>query len=311
MPLYYTRRANFSQPATRATPLALPLSLLISSEKSGNPRFSHFFSLSMKNLFTALVLTAATATTVQAQTTVSFGPRLGLNVSTFSYKYGNIPAGLSNEASATTGVQVGGTLNLGFGKFAFQPSVLFSQKGAELKFSAVDRTTVPYTTTVTYTAKPKLNYLEVPLNFVYTSGTDQGFQLFAGPYVAFGIGGDGSSKLEITSDDPSVLISGAVNSFPIGLEIEYGSRQNANGQLDDALNNGLLTGSPKVIATFRRFDAGLNAGVGYRVGPFQAQVGYGLGLVNLTPTDPDGNDTDGKIYNRGFQVTANYFFGGK
>ncbi|MBO2010334.1 porin family protein [Hymenobacter negativus] len=264
----------------------------------------------MKNLFTALFLTAATATTVQAQTTVSFGPRLGLNISNFSYKYGNIPAGLSNEASAIAGVQVGGTLNVGFGKFAFQPSLLFSQKGAELKFSAVDNTNVPYVTTITYTATPKLNYLEVPLNFVYTSDTDNGFQVFAGPYVAFGVGGNGSSKLAITSNDPDVLMSGAVNSFPIALTIEYGSKQNANTQLDDALNNGLAS-SPEVIATFRRFDAGLNAGLGYRVGPFQAQIGYSLGLLNLTPNDPDGNDTDGKIYNRGFQLTANYFFGNK
>ncbi|MDO7854648.1 porin family protein [Hymenobacter convexus] len=267
----------------------------------------------MKNLFSALLLTAGivgAATTAQAQSSIEFGPRLGLNISTFSYQYPNIPVGLSNEAKALTGVQVGGTLNMSFGKIAFQPSLLFSQKGAELKFSAVDNTSVPYVTTVNYVAKPKLNYLEIPLNVVYTSQEDHGFQLFAGPYVAFGVGGSGTSNLTITSNDPDVLITGAANSFPVALTIEYGSRQNANEQLNNASNNG-INSSPTVIATFRRFDAGLNAGVGYRFGPFQAQLGYGLGLLNLTPNDPDGNETNGKIYNRGFQLAANYFFGSK
>jgi hypothetical protein len=281
------------------------------------PAFFHFFTLStfyhsMKNLFSAMFLAGlvGAATTVRAQSTVEFGPRLGLNLSTFSYKYDNIPVGLSNEANSVVGVQVGGTLNVGFGKLAFQPSLLFSQKGAELKLSATDNTSVPYVTTLTYTAKPKLNYLEIPLNLVYTSDTDHGFQLFAGPYVAFGVGGSGTSTLVINSNDPSALQAGAVNSFPIGLTIEYGDRQNDNAQAQNSLGNGLAS-TPTVVATFRRFDAGLNAGVGYRIGPFQAQLGYGLGLMNISPKDPDGNDTGGTIYNRGFQLAANYFFSSK
>ncbi|MFD2718868.1 porin family protein [Hymenobacter monticola] len=266
----------------------------------------------MKNLFSAMLLAglAGAATTAQAQATIEFGPRLGLNLSTFSYKYSNIPPALSNEANSLAGLQVGGTLNMRFGKLAFQPSLLFSQKGAELKLSGVDNTNVPYVTTLTYTAKPKFNYLEIPLNLVYTSDTDHGFQLFAGPYVAFGVGGSGSSTLVITSNDPDVLQAGAANSFPIGLEVEYGDRQNDNQKAQNSLGNGLAS-TPTVIATFRRFDAGLNAGVGYRVGPFQAQLGYGLGLVNILPNDPNGKDTGGKINNRSFQLSANYFLGSK
>lgn len=79
---------------------------------------------------TAGLLLVASAS--QAQTTVSFGPRLGANLTTFSY------SGNSTGLDATNhqlGVQVGGTLNLGFGNFSFQPSLLFSQKGTELKGS--------------------------------------------------------------------------------------------------------------------------------------------------------------------------------
>jgi hypothetical protein len=42
----------------------------------------------MKDLFTALLFTgsiAAAATTAQAQSAITFGPRLGLNISSFSY----------------------------------------------------------------------------------------------------------------------------------------------------------------------------------------------------------------------------------
>ncbi|WP_426058677.1 outer membrane beta-barrel protein [Hymenobacter sp. B1770] len=267
----------------------------------------------MKNLLSACCLVAglvAAAPTAHAQTAVSFGARLGLNVSNFSYKYGDIPAGLSNDASHITGVQVGGTANISFGKLAFQPSVLFSRKGSQLKFTGSDSSNPPYTTTVTYTATPKLQYLEIPLNLVYTSDGDHGFQLFAGPYVAMGVGGAGSSKLAITSTDPDIMNSGAVSSFPIGLTIEYGDRQNPNEQLNSGFGGG-FSSTPNVIATFRRFDAGLNAGLGYRLGAYQLQLGYGLGLVNISPNDPEGNDTGGEIYNRTFHVSANYFFGGR
>ncbi|SFQ37914.1 outer membrane beta-barrel protein [Hymenobacter arizonensis] len=267
----------------------------------------------MKNLLSACCLAAglvAAAPTAHAQTAVSFGARLGLNVSNFSYKYGDIPVGLSSEANYITGVQVGGTANISFGKLALQPSVLFSRKGSQLKFSGSDSSNPPYTTTVTYTATPKLAYLEVPLNLVYTSEGDHGLQLFAGPYVAFGVGGTGSSRLAITSTDPNLVNIGAANSFPIGLTIEYGDRQNPNDQLNNGFGGG-FNSTPNVIATFRRFDAGLNAGVGYRLGAYQLQAGYGLGLINISPNDPDGNDTGGEIYNRSFQVSANYFFGGK
>jgi hypothetical protein len=259
----------------------------------------------MKNLFTALLLTAAAATTAQAQTTVSFGPRLGLNVSRFAYS--GTPQQF-DEVKNMTGLQVGGTANIRFGdgKLAFQPSIIFSRKGAELK--STGNSTIsgsPFGYTVT--AKPKFEVVELPLNFVYTFGGDEGFQVFAGPYVAFGVGGGGSYSVDFKSSDPNLMIYN--QTYPGSLKVEYGSNQNPN---DDAQNgNTGFLGTPTLILTFHRFDAGLNAGVGYRVGPVQAQLAYGLGLVNFVPNDPDGNDTGSKGYHRGFQLSANYFFGGK
>jgi hypothetical protein len=207
------------------------------------------------------------------------------------------------------GVQAGGTANIPFGggKLAFQPSVIFTQKGAELKRAGTSETNgFPFTYNVT--ATPKTNFIEVPLNFVYTCGGDHGFQVFAGPYVAFGVGGSGSYTVDFKSTNPALSLYN--QQYPGSLQVEYGANQNPN----DTPQTSTLTDAPILILTFHRFDAGLNAGVNYRVGPFQAQLGYGLGLVNFVPNDPndpDGNDTGSKGYHRSFQLSTNYFFGSK
>lgn len=252
-------------------------------------------------LATSFLLLAASAS--QAQTTVSFGPRLGANLTTFAY------SGVSTGLDATNhqlGVQVGGTLNLSLGKVAFQPSLLFSQKGAELKGSE-QQTSGSTSTRVNATLTPRLNYLELPLNVVYTVGGDHGFQVFAGPYLAVGVGGGGSYKVSLDSNDPD--INGLIpnGEYPGSLTVEYGDRQNDNS----SAGSGSVFGTPTITFTARRFDAGLNAGVGYRLGPVQAQLGYGLGLVNFVPKDSDGNDTGSKAYHRGFQLAATYFFAAK
>ena len=261
----------------------------------------------MKNLFTALLLTASlggAATSARAQSAIQFGPRLGVNLSTVSNS--GTPTGYNENTKSIVGLQVGGTLSVGISpNFSFQPSLLFTQKGAEFTGSDTDRSNAPYVTSFTATATPKLNYLELPLNFVYTPKGVEGFQLFAGPYVAAGVGGNGSFKVDIKSDDPSVQAFGATGSFPGTLKVEFADKQSDNA------NNNNNTGTLNATATVRRFDAGLNAGVGYRVGPFQAQLGYGLGLVNFVPKDTDGNDTGSKSYHRVVQLSANYFWGGK
>ncbi|UOQ97713.1 PorT family protein [Hymenobacter sp. 5317J-9] len=262
----------------------------------------------MKNIFTACVLTAALAgatTSARAQAAIEFGPRLGLNVSTV--KESGVPAGqFSQETKSIVGVQVGATLNVGINdNFSFQPSLLFSQKGAEFVGSFDFADNPPYKTSIKVTATPKINYLELPLNFVYTFGGHDGFQVFAGPYAALGVSGSGSAKGTIETNDPDLIAAGATGSFPASLKVEFGDKQNDNA------NNNSTSNTLSATVTVRRFDAGLNAGVGYRVGPFQAQLGYGLGLVNFVPKDTDGNDTGSKSYNRVLQLSANYFFGGK
>jgi hypothetical protein len=267
------------------------------------------FPFSVKNFASTLASTGAlclAALAGHAQTTISFGPRLGANLSTFSYK--GEATGLENTSSRV-GVQVGGTLNIGFGNFAFQPSLLFTQKGAKLTAAQTDNSG-GYITSASVEIKPRLHYLELPLNMVYTSEGDHGFQLFAGPYVALGVGGGGSYQVSLSSTDPQ--LSSFAGTYPGSLAVEYGDRQNDNSAATGgAGSGGLGFGAPTLTLTARRFDAGLNGGIGYRLGPVQAQLGYSLGLVNFVPNDPDGQDTGSKAYHRGFQLAATYFLPGK
>jgi hypothetical protein len=73
------------------------------------------------------------------------------------------------------------------GKWAMQPALVFSQKGERFRttiiLDGIARTTSERVSTNRY------NWLELLLNFVYMLHSDHGLQVFAGPYVALGVGG--------------------------------------------------------------------------------------------------------------------------
>ncbi|ALD20190.1 hypothetical protein AM218_01765 [Hymenobacter sp. DG25A] len=139
------------------------------------------------------------------------------------------------------GPQVGVTLNAQFGNFSVQPSLLFSQKGFKIDYSESDR---GYTFHVETSSR--LNYLELPINFVYTVGGEEGFQVFAGPYAAFGISGKYNYKATLTGN-------GTDESQSNEADIHYSNKIKNNDNV-----------------YYRALDAGLNAGIGYKVGPVQA-----------------------------------------
>ena len=245
----------------------------------------------MKNMFSAILLTtglAGAATTAQAQSTISFGPRVGGNLANVAISGDNADGAKPKQIG---GFQVGVTADISLTtNLALQPSLLFSQKGFKVEESG------SYSAngiTATYSDKRtlKINYLELPLNFVYTSGGDHGLQVFAGPYLALGIGGS-------LPYESSVVIPGFMDEKQSGT----GSVKFANQEPSSTNNN------EEVYV--RRLDAGFNGGVGYRQGPFQVQFSYGLGLGNIVPNDSQGQD-QGTARNRVLQLSANYFFGGK
>lgn len=233
--------------------------------------------------FLTMLLSAATAS---AQTTFRLGLRGGGNraastLAATSNSTGNYPFNFSADKSAIYAWQAGAVLEVAFRKFALQPALLFSQKGERSN-------TIGYISGVAgmsgeeRRSTNRYNWLEFPLNAVYTT---HGFQVFAGPYVAVAVGG----RQRGTSYGFSPFVRYAPYSF--NDEVRYGSNTD-----------------------FRRLDMGVNFGLGYRQGPLQVQLGYGLGLRNLRQTDATQfydyghNFNRDAAYNRVAQLTGTYFF---
>ena len=238
----------------------------------------------------------------QAQTAIHFGPRLGGNYSSATFnnleKLAGAGANVSSSRSSLAGVQVGVAASIGSGPWLVQPALVFSQKGVK-QTATTTATFGTETITENATVVSRVNFLELPVNVVYAFGADgQGLQVFAGPYLAVGVGGKAEYTEKLTSTNPNSLfnleVSGA-QTFAFGNTF---AERDPNG----------TSQQQQYDARARRFDAGVGAGVGYRAGPFQVQLGYAFGLLNAQPDYPASfklpNDTG---YHRNAQLTATYF----
>ncbi len=182
--------------------------------------------------------------------------------------------------------QAGAVLEMAFRQFALQPTLVFSQKGEQFDGATFISGFAGVSSTEISTVN-RYNWLELPVNVVYTLHR---FQVFAGPYVALGVGG----RQHGTSWAASPY--GRYGPYNFDEKIRYGS---------DTEN--------------RRLDAGVNFGLGYRKGPLQVQLGYGLGLRNLHQHPETNyvlydygqlnhNFNADRAYNRVAQLTGTYFF---
>ena len=238
----------------------------------------------------SLLLSAAPAA---AQTTFRLGVRGGVNkalttVDPAGNTSGNYPLSSSADKSAIYAWQAGIVAEARVGKVSWQPALLFSQKGEVFHTTQYRSGFAGYNTQET-TSTSRYNWLELPLNVVYTLHGDHGLQVFAGPYVAVAIGGRQRGTSTAAFYGPPTY---QVPSY------------SATNHFDNQATYGQNTGNG-------RWDAGVNFGVGYRQGPLQVQVGYGLGLLNLHPApgiDRLHNFAATKAYNRVAQLTGTYFF---
>lgn len=219
----------------------------------------------MKKQLLLATLTLLGVQATQAQVKLSVGPRVALQSTSFD-------APRFNDAKHTQryGGQAGVVVNAQFNHVAVQPALVFSQKGDRNDWREGDYASLRDAV--------RVNYLELPVNFVLSTRKSDGFQLFAGPYVALGVGG----RLRST--------------FVSGNEVT---------KSNDALSFKQRSsyGNP---SEFRRFDAGFNAGIGYECGPLQIQTSYGASAMTIKP---EGNT--GRAYSprsRSIQLTLNYFF---
>ncbi|MGZ6519723.1 MAG: porin family protein [Bacteroidia bacterium] len=210
---------------------------------------------SISTLMTLMIL--LTAFSLSAQTTI--GVTAGASFANVTIKSGFISASPKSKTGITAGIVIDAPLSTNFN---FQPALNFVQKGYKIK-DDVGTETVNF------------NYLEVPLNFVYTTERNEGFFIGAGPSVSYGLSGKDKIKYSGGSmpDDNQ--------------KIKFGS------------------GADQVKA----FDFGANAVAGYKFnGGFMVSGNYNLGLTKIN--NDDGSGDAGAIKNKYFSIKIGYMFGG-
>lgn len=204
-------------------------------------------------LMTLMILLTAFSLTAQT----SIGISAGASFANVTIKSGFISASPKSKAGIAVGIAIDAPLST---NFSFQPALNFIQKGYRVKDQGSKETA-------------NLNYLEVPLNFVYSTQKNEGFFIGAGPSLAYGISGKDKFTADGMPDDNQ--------------KVKFGS------------------GADEVKA----FDFGVNALAGYKMkGGFMISANYNLGLSKIN--NDDGSGDGGTIKNKYFSIKIGYFFGG-
>lgn len=162
--------------------------------------------------------------------------------------------GLSSNPTTPFGFHFGWTFDLPvIGGFKFEPGALFSAKGTDYIVDSVSHSLSPI-------------YIEVPVNAVYTFGSDNvKISMFAGPYFACGVGGtiwESGYSLE---------------------DLKFG------------------TGKDKDL---KLFDIGLNFGLGVSIKTFIVTAQYEIGLTNVSPDKTDNSEMKNKVI--GISVSTSF-----
>ncbi|CAN5507215.1 porin family protein [soil metagenome] len=190
----------------------------------------------MKKLI--FTLTLLTFTAFSFGQSVNFGIKAGINLSSltrsgFGYEFGT---------GNLTGFHIGGIADFKFRRFSIQPGLFFTTKGEKISGLMPNLTggSQPFT------AKTTLDYIEVPVNFIYRIPVHHAAVYFGGgPYFAYGI-------------SASYLLNG--QSYPATFGTVY--------------NKGL---------NFKNPDYGISFIAGVQLkNKFIIDAGYGLGLANLS-----------------------------
>jgi hypothetical protein len=262
----------------------------------------------MKNFAQSAIMAALLLGAGSAHAQITFAPKVGLNIATLKETLSDDAkknsGSKASEYKSKIGASFGLMLNARFGNIAIQPALTYSMKGAKIDDEVTTTSTIggfTSTTKTVTTGSNSLGYCEIPINFTYTTGGDKGFQVFAGPYLGFGIGGKYDYKNETTT-----TISGGGGTTTAKVDskgdIEFNGSPTASEAEKAGNDDKLLLGG---------LDYGLNFGLGYLINNIQIQASYGLGLGNLEPKYPDQKASQrGTLQNRVISLTAAYIIGG-
>jgi hypothetical protein len=227
--------------------------------------------------------------TAHAQVSLRVGPQVGGTHSAIQ----GAPDAEAGSVSARTGLEAGIVATLQVGHFAFQPAVLYAQRGFKRHLTYFDAGFGGLTD-----ERVRLDYLSVPLRLAYTQHRDgRGLQVFAGPYLGLLVGGRREAFYTFPGSSQQVVTSVAA----------------ADAHVTE------LTSSFRGAAPFysRRLDLGAQVGLGYQAGRVLLQVSYSRGLRDLG-TNEIATSRGVPLFshrpayrNRSLQASLGYLFGGK
>lgn len=231
-----------------------------------------------KHFFTTVIALALFCVSASAQ--VSFGIKGGFNLSNIKMS----ESGLSISPKDLAGFHIGVIADIPLvSNLYLQPGLFASRKGFEYSLNAFYNGGYVYPSvnqevnvSVSLAAKPL--YLELPLLLSYRLPINTGLSLAleAGPYAAYGIGGDAVFK---ASYDGQEVLNEKQDFFK-----------------DSQIN---------------RFDAGAQIGLGLYVGRFLFSAGYQIGLTNLAMEEVGSElvlEPDSKAVNRNLIISAGIRF---
>jgi Outer membrane protein beta-barrel domain len=204
----------------------------------------------------------ATASVCTAQT---IGLQAGLNLASQTIG-GEESGGFTISTSSRPGFLIGAVAQFPLSNsITFRPELNYIQKGSKTADEASDQSVII-----------ALNYLDLPLNFTYSSDAGKG-QVFFGAGPTIGLGLSGYTKVKAGSEIVST-------------DIKF------DGKSGEELNDGY--GHLKAI------DIGFNLLAGYYFsnGLF-ADAGYTFGLGNVSP------EAGSSLKNDGFFIKLGYCFG--
>jgi hypothetical protein len=221
-----------------------------------------------------------TISAAQAQLRFSAGPQVGYTLATTGYQFFGYDA--SYETHYRSGVAGGLTAELGLGHLLVRPALLYAQKGYNQEEVRSSQRS---------TSRVRTDYLTLPLQLGYAQRANgQGFQVFAGPYMGLILGGHYTRNVTY------------------GASAVGGARQQTYSGGIVAERDGGTAISDQPI---RRWDAGFQAGLGYRYQQWLAQLDYSQGLLNADSNRGGANSFYGSspYHNRVFQLSLAYLFG--
>ncbi|HMM17091.1 MAG TPA: porin family protein [Petrimonas sp.] len=152
---------------------------------------------------------------------------------------------------------------------AIQSGLYFTTKGAKLSSTNIDQKVGDIKLSGTVDKTANAMYLQVPLHLAYKIDVTPGARvvLHAGPYAAYGVGGKISGK-------STVKVSGNVTAD------QKAAVDAALKQINASTTSSVNTFDKKM--GYKPFDAGVGIGVGAEFGSLLVDLGWDMGLLNIS-----------------------------